>query len=65
MQDVGNPDLAARIARILPLGNGRRLPEAVDALLDEDPISVAVTLLPIDQLSSGVCGVMPRRTAQQ
>src|SRR3989442_15556820 len=37
MQDVGNPDLAAQIARILPLGNGRRLPEAVDALLDEDP----------------------------
>src|SRR6266550_3174855 len=36
MQDVSNPDLSARIARTLPLRNGRRLPQVVDALLDED-----------------------------
>ena len=58
LQDVADADLLARVAWRLPLGNRRRLVERVDALLIRTPISVPLRLFPIDQLSSGVVGVM-------
>ena len=36
VQEIGNANLGARIARTLPLRNRRRLPYVVDAPLDQD-----------------------------
>jgi hypothetical protein len=57
--DVLNADGLARVALRLPFRHRRRLVERIHAAVDERAGIVPVTLLPIDQLSSGVDLVMP------